>query len=56
MRGNGHKVKRMKYYLNVKIPLSSVRGVEHWNSLFREVVEFSSKPYSKISLDMSNLL
>jgi len=46
-RGNGHKTKHKKFYLNMRKNVFPLRVTEHWKSLPREVVESLSLKYSK---------
>jgi len=46
--GNGHKLKYRRIHLNVREKLSTGSVIEHWNSLSRQAVEFSSLEIFKI--------
>jgi len=39
-RGNGHKLKRKKFHLNMRKNVFHLRGTEPWPRLPREVVDF----------------
>jgi len=50
-RGNRHKVKHRKFQLNMTKNFSTLRVMEHWNRLPREVVESPSLEIFKTLLD-----
>jgi len=52
-RGNGHKLKYRKFFLNVKKPFSTVRVGRHGNILLREVVESLCVEIFKTQLNMA---
>jgi len=50
-RGNGHKLKHRKFCLNMRKNFLTLRVMEHWNRLRREVVESPSLEIFKTRLD-----
>ena len=50
-RGNGHKLKHRKSHTNMRRNLFTVRVMEHWNGLPREVVDSPSQEIFKTCLD-----
>ena len=57
-RGNGHKIEHRKFRTNMQKNFITVRVMEHWNRLPREVVESPSLEIFMAHLDtyLGNLL
>ncbi|KGL81760.1 hypothetical protein N309_12167, partial [Tinamus guttatus] len=49
---NGHKLKHYKFHRNLRKKFLTVRLMEHWNRLPREVVESPSLEIFKTRLDV----
>jgi len=58
MRGNGHMLKNRRFPVNIRKHSFTVRVIEHWHRLTREVVESPSLEICKTQLDriLGNLL
>jgi len=50
-RGNRHKLKHRKFRLNMRKNFFTLRVMEHWNRLPREVVDYPSLEIFKTRLD-----
>jgi len=50
-RGNGHKLKHRKFFLNMRKNFFTLRVTEHWNRLPRNAVDSPSLEISKTRLD-----
>jgi len=50
-RGNGHKLRHRKLQLNMRKNFFSLKMMEHWNRLPREIVESPSLEIFKTRLD-----
>jgi len=50
-RGNGHKLKHRKFCLNMRKNFFTLRVMEHWNRLPRELVESPSLQIFKTHLN-----
>jgi len=50
-RGNGHKLKHRKFQLNMRKNFFTLKVMDHWNTLAREVVDSPSLEILKTCLD-----
>jgi len=50
-RGNGHKLKHRKFHLKMRKNIFTLRVMEHWKRLPREVVDCTSLEIFKTRLD-----
>ena len=57
-RGSGQKLEHRKFYMNISKNFFTVRVIEHWNRLPREVIKLLSLEILKTFLDtfLCNLL
>jgi len=51
-RGNGHKLKHRMFQLNTRKNFFTLRVMEHWNRLPREIVESLSLEIFRTLLDV----
>jgi len=57
-RGNRYKLQHERFYLNIVKKFSTVRTINHWNNILRDVVECPSQEVFKTQLDrvLDNLI
>jgi len=53
MRGNGFKLKEVRFWLDIKKKSLTVRVVRHWNRLPRDVIDAQSLETFKARLDQA---
>jgi len=51
-RGSGHKLKHGRFPLNIRKQFFTVRVIEHWNKLPREVVKCPPSEILRSHLDL----
>jgi len=57
-RGKGYKLHQERFHLDISKNFFTVRKINHWNNLPRDMVEFSSLEVFKLQLDrvLDNLI